>query len=668
MSSYNQIYYEQINKICVVFNKKYSGSGVLFWYDTKLFLLTAKHILDETNPILQTIVNVNIWNRDKYKYEQATQVLGFTCIGYDTTSDIAVCAYDAKLNMNNNIQFLSTDKLYNKNFIEAFDFSDFVNSRYLNIADKICIIGHSMFDNNTISSGIIKDNAYNGFPENSEMVESILCDVATFKGSSGSPIINLDNKICGIVIGGFDTYLEHLTIGVSSKILRIVIPKLIKRYIDSGKTNITDISKNLITLGYPKSYLGINYNHVNYNFYIENNDLQDKLKNIGGILVIDFIVGLDTLNNSVIYNWQTITNSTITIHNPFQYNVIAIQLTTNLAIKEISKINKTPFQDLQIMNDFLGYNENTIINSGTFINVFNNVNMNTKLWSTYYDDIHKSHPLIFTKIWFTKDYYVNNINVGEWVELNIGKYRGQFPLSEYIYECSREIITDPIKNIKVYRFNSDNMVNVIDNTFTKIENMVDMNKDKLTKSDIIFEFYYNTSQISNTQGSWQGPVYQKIKPYVIYKGATRGQNNTNTEVLSIEQPDILNNLESTLQIDIFRGVSIIENRSAGQNYAKFVSELISIGREVQIVRDASNGTTASLSINEALEVMRKINSEYNKLSATRKINFINSLPKGEIFINMINKSWGINSTNDKVINLNWKDFIVNYIEYYQTLP
>ena len=567
MSTFNQIYSDQINKICLVFNKSANGSGLLLWYDTKLYLITVKHILyNIINPILYSIVNVNIWNNNLYKYEQNTKILAFICIGFDSTSDIAICAYNPTLNVNNNIEYLSTDKLYNKNFVEAFEFSDFIDSRQLIIGEKICIIGQSNTDNNTISTGIIKDNAYNGMPLNSEMSESILCDVASYKGASGSPIINLNNKICGIVVGGFDKYLDHLTIGISSRIMRIVIPRFIKKYVDFAfKDSISDISRNLLSSTLKKSYLGINYRHVNYNFFIKNNELQNKLKNIGGILVYDFIVGLNTLENYVIYNYEKINNATIKIHNPFQYNVVTIQLNTSLTINQIISTYKTPFIDLQVMNNFLGLNENSVINTGTHINVFNNLNINTKLWQIFYDKIHKSHPLIFTKIWFTKDNYINNINVGEWVDLNIGKYKGQRPLSEYIFECSRETIIDNVKNIPVYRFNSNNMANVLDNSNTKIINMVDINGEILTIGDIIIEFYYNISKsvdLSSNQGSWVGPVYQKIKPYIIYNKISNGQNNTDSYVLSIEQPNILNDLEGILEIDIFNGSNLIETRNS----------------------------------------------------------------------------------------------------------
>lgn len=672
MSSYNQIYTEQINKICLVFNKSSSGSGILFWYDTRLYLLTVKHILNNNNPVMYSIVNVNVWNKDKYKYEQVTQVLGFICIGFDTTSDIAVCAYNTTLNINNNIEFLSTDKLYNKNFIEAFDYTDIIDSRQLSVGDKICIIGQSMFDNNTMSAGIIKDNVYNGFPQDSEMVESVLCDVASYKGASGSPIINLNNKICGIVVGGFDQYFDHLTIGVSSKILRIVIPKLIKKYLDfDSKNSVSDISRNLLSTGYSKCYLGIDYSHVNYNYFIKNNELQNKLKIIGGILVSDFIIGLDTLDNSVIYNFEKINNSTITIHNPFQYNVITIQLTTNNTINQISAAYKTAFRDLQIMNNFLGLNENSIINSGSYINVFNNLNINTKLWQIFHDKIHKSFPLIFTKIWFTRDYYINNINIGQWVDLNIGKFRGQLPLSDYIYECSRDIMNDSTKNIPVYRFNSNNMVNVVDNSNTKIENMVDIDGVILTKGDIIFEFYYNISQsvdLSNNQGSWQGPVYQKIKPYIIYNNISKGQNNTNGYVLSIEQPDILNNLESTLKIDIFDGETFIEKRT-NNKILEFVKKILK-DTDSDVARSATSITSDSITIDDIPTIIRDM---YNAISGGN-LGLLEQAIEYDKFPNMrklVSDIW-VNIDNDavkKLKNTKWKAFLKNYETYWsKNLP
>jgi hypothetical protein len=676
MSSYNQIYTEQINKICIVFNKQASGSGLLFWYDTRLYLLTVKHILSAiSNPIMYTITNVNIWNKDKYKYEQFSQVLGFICIGFDTTSDIAVCVYNSTLNINNNIEYLSTDKLYNKNYIEAFEFSDFIDSRQLSIGDKICIIGQSKGDNNTMSAGIIKDNVYNGFPENTEMVESILCDIASYKGSSGSPIINLNNKICGMVIGGFDEYLDHLTVGVSSKIIRVVIPKFIKKYMDfSSKDNISDISRILLSTTLQKCYLGLEYNQINYDFFIKNNELQNKLKNVGGILVYNFIVGINTLDNTLIYNYETINSSTINIHNPFQYNVITIQLTNNSTINQIISTHKTPFRDLQIINNFVGLNENSIINSGAYINVFNSLKINTSLWQLYYDKIHKSFPLIFTKIWFTKDYYVNNINIGQWVDLNIGKYRGQIPLSDYIYECSRDIINDPIKNIPVYRFNSNNMANVQDKSNTKIENMVDINKDILTIGDIIIEFYYNISQsvdLSNNKGSWQGPVYQKIKPYIIYNNISNGQNNTNSYVLSIEQPDILNSMESTLQIDTFDGFNLIEERNITTKNDRLIRviRLTLLGESINIGTKSASTEIGGKSNGDVLDEFNEYRKYFNSLNDKRKNKA--SILLDPIFEDALNTVY---KTGHKVIDQllknthPWKAFVMDIDLYLSIFP
>jgi len=674
MSSFHQIYSEQINKICLVFNQLSSGSGLLFWYDTKLYLITVKHILNNIiNPIIFSIVNVNVWNNNFYKYEQQTKILAFICIGFDNTSDIMICSYNATLNINNNIEYLSTDKLLNKNFIEAFEYSDFIDSRQSIIGEKICIIGQSNTDNNTISTGIIKDNSYNGLPLISEMTECILCDVATYKGASGSPIINLNNKICGIVVGGFEEYLDHLTIGISSKIIRIVIPRLIKRYVDFVSTDnnissisISDISKNLLTSTLRKAYLGINYRQVNYNFFINNNELQNKLKNIGGILIFDFIVGLNTLDNYVIYNNEKITNSTIKIHNPFQYNVVTIQLTKNLSINQIITLYKTPFIDLQVMNNFLGYNENTIINMGTYINVFNNLRINTRLWEIFYDKINKSHPLIFTKIWFTKDYFINNVNVGEWVDLNIGKFKGQRPLSEYIFESSREIIIDNVKNIPVYRFNSNNMSNVIDNSTTKIMNMVDVYGEVLTIGDIIIEFYYNVSKsvdLSNNQGSWLGPVYQKIKPYIIYNKIIGGQNNTNTYVLSIEQPNILNELEGILEIDLFSGSNLIELRNdKGDAWDKILKILILDANKIS----SKIRTRSTITTDTDANTIKKLFENYMTNKKSRK-DFYTELQKYDnnqknisYIEQVINEVYGSYRNNDinefinNIKNYGWK--------------
>jgi hypothetical protein len=673
MSTFNQIYSDHINKICLVFNKNAYGSGLLFWYDNKLYLLTVKHILNNiNNPIMYSISNVNIWNKDLYKYEQITQVLAFICIGFDTTSDIAVCAYNSTLNINNNIEYLSTDRTFNKNYLEAFEFTDFIDSRQLSIGDKIIIIGQSNKDNNTMSSGIIKDNAYNGFPQNIEMVESILCDVASYKGASGSPIINTNNKICGIVIGGFDKYFDHLTIGVSSRILRLVIPKLIKKYMDfSFKNSISDISRILLSTTLKKSYFGIFYKHLNYNFFINNNELQNKLKNIGGILVYDFIVGLDTLNNNIIYNFTKINNSTISIHNPFQYNVVTIQLNTNMTINQIISTYKTPFIDLQVMNNLLGLNENSTINTGSYINVFNNLNINTKLWQIYYDKIFKSHPLIFTKIWFTKDNYVNNVNVGEWIDLNIGKYKGQVPLSDFVFDCSREIIIDPIKNIPIYRFNTSNMSNVVDKSTTKITNMVDVNGEVLTIGDIIIEFYYNISKsvdLSNNLGSWVGPVYQKIKPYVIYNKISNGQNNTDSYVLSIEQPSILNNLESALQIDTYYDLDIIEKRNEINDKMYSIIKKFLFGNQVIVTRNGTNISADSDKV-DILDFFQRFLSDYEDSGRNQRNQLLNDLNVPEYYdtINEFDAKIPLYNDDNKPIKLDWNGFLLNYLYINNTI-
>ena len=349
--------------------------------------------------------------------------------------------------------------------------------------------------------------------------------------------------------------------------MKIVIPKFIKRYLDfSNKNSLNDVVTFLLNDYYRKCYFGIRYKHLDYNFFVKNNELEKGLKNIGGILVYNFINGYDKLNKSIIYNYTKIsTNDSIPIHNPLQYNVSTIQLTKNLMITDIVLTYDTPINDLKIINNLEGLNNNSILNSGTYINVFTRINnsINTNIWQIFYDKISMSYPLIFTRMWFTKDYYKDNINIGEWVDLPIGKYKGQTPLSDYYYECSREIIKDPITNLPVYRFNSQNMNGTIDNSVIKVENLVDIQNIQLTMGDLIIEFYYNVSQsidLTKSNGVWKGPFYQKIKPYVIYNTNSLGQNTTSSYVLSIEQPSVLNILESTLQIDSFDNNNQIELR------------------------------------------------------------------------------------------------------------
>ena len=253
-----------------VYQNSYMSTVSIFakldkWSSATGFFIKSDYIVTCFHNIANQPTNIsdNIWvlvnnvnGNDKHQY--------FKCkvIGIDGAADVAVL------------------QPIDKNIIITQPNLEWGNSRNIKNGSYCYIIGDPLsIDVNSISSGIIRDNKYVD-PESITIVESILTDAVSYKGNSGSPILDINNKVIGMYTWNTSSNNElpgGLGGGVSQYILQPVVNTIIK------------YKKN-----YNKSYLGFSWlsprkalmqmDNISINYYIGSDNIKDAnglyIKNI----------------------------------------------------------------------------------------------------------------------------------------------------------------------------------------------------------------------------------------------------------------------------------------------------------------------------------------------------------------------------------------------------
>lgn len=191
----------------------YSGSGFLFAFNNEIYVITCAHnvvfwdINDLVSNVYATVINVN-------GEPGVSRVYKCEIIGIDGAGDIAVLKP-------------KSDQI-NAFKHPSLRFSD--NTKELK-GDFCTVIGNPFgFDHNSIASGIIRDESctYSSFWWAST-VECISTDVATSPGNSGSPILNKNGHVIGMLTFG-PSNAEGISNGPSSKIIKYVIDTILDEY------------------------------------------------------------------------------------------------------------------------------------------------------------------------------------------------------------------------------------------------------------------------------------------------------------------------------------------------------------------------------------------------------------------------------------------------------
>ena len=215
----------------------YVGSGAFIQitnssnYDptTYGYILTAGHVI--TAPSTNSVA-ANIWVHFMSPTLQSVKVNGSSLVvmGLDKFSDIALLRI--------------TSSAYETLHLPVKDSrSDISIGQYVNI------LGYPLGqDAQSVTRGVIRDTKY----QDSYVPETVLTDASIYGGNSGGPIITDDNYVIGVLSWGVSN-TEELNGGVASYVFKPII----KYFCDTYSGSV---------LNYPKGYLGITYDFVNFQY------------------------------------------------------------------------------------------------------------------------------------------------------------------------------------------------------------------------------------------------------------------------------------------------------------------------------------------------------------------------------------------------------------------
>jgi len=305
-----------LQSVCSIYRSEDSGLikiGTGFLYNNtdgtnKIYLITCYHINENTynnNTIFASFELVD----PSSDSEIVTTTALFRIIGYDIYSDILVGLYDETLQYNviNSVNMTPFQRIA-------------VNFNYtLKSGITLVSVGNLGFENNkSYVEGTVVDPIYTGnFYEYSLPIpDSILIELNGTKGFSGAPLFAIaedKSLICvGMINGTFINY-DQYTIGITGFTFNIIVNKIIETWNNYSQTFINDIVnlnyflKNIVT----KRWLGIVGSYFNNILTTSNFNSTKNFPLNGGIVVSEFILGYNFVNNSFVTDILELSNQEI---------------------------------------------------------------------------------------------------------------------------------------------------------------------------------------------------------------------------------------------------------------------------------------------------------------------------------------------------------------------
>lgn len=215
------------------------------------YILTAGHVI--TAPSTNQIAT-NIWVHFMSPTLQTVKVNGssLAVMGLDKFADIALLRV--------------TSASYTALHLPV------KNSRtQLSIGQYVNVLGYPLgMDAQSVTRGIVRDTKY----QDEFVPESVLTDASIYGGNSGGPIMTDDNYVVAVLSWGING-TEELNGGVGSHVFKPIL-----KYFCDNYTGATPVS-------YPKGYLGIVYEFVNFTYPMTNPELK-----IEGVRVTNYDAGL----------------------------------------------------------------------------------------------------------------------------------------------------------------------------------------------------------------------------------------------------------------------------------------------------------------------------------------------------------------------------------------
>lgn len=306
-----------------------------------IYLMTTKRLMENLANI--NVIYAVFQTFDYNTYVPISTTIAFNLIGYDKFLDVLIAVYDP--NNNYNIEFGINILPYH---ILKIDFE--IN---LPISTNIYTIDTIKSEKNLLSGYIIDFN-YVGDYENTVLAipETMLVKMYGTTKIIGGPIFNLINnkiELIGMINGFVDSFdltfsPNPCMMAIKTSSLSSIANNIIKKY---NKINKLLISSNSVEFnllfdnGPIKTWLGIICSHFNRtNAYIIN-DAFEYFLYTGGLIVHDFIIGLNFVKEKFVTDSVEISEQN------------TIQLTTPLLNTQMYKIfienNRVPLVIKSIM-------------------------------------------------------------------------------------------------------------------------------------------------------------------------------------------------------------------------------------------------------------------------------------------------------------------------------
>jgi len=195
-------------------------------------------------------------NRNQRYSEIFGLVTNVNGTGIDITYNMKVIGVDGS----NDIAVLhpidSADEYINLNLQKSLTFGYSINTLP---GSQMCIIGNPVgIDNQSITVGVVRDNSFT-LTNGNQPCESLMTDSSISGGNSGSPILNSDGNVIGLLTLGYGYPVDDVNGGPSQRILQPIV----ERIIDGMGTesvwtdNLGNYSK--------KGFLGIHFKNITLN-------------------------------------------------------------------------------------------------------------------------------------------------------------------------------------------------------------------------------------------------------------------------------------------------------------------------------------------------------------------------------------------------------------------
>jgi len=175
---------------------KVQGSGFVYEYDNKNFVITNNHVVTDASDIVVTFENGNSYPAEK--------------VGSDPYSDLAILTVDAPSN--------------------EFKSLDITSSSYLNVGDPVIAIGNPLGLESTMTIGIVSQvgrTIEESLAGNYPIANIIQTSAAINPGNSGGPLLNYQGNVIGITTAIIENS-EGLGFAIPSNTILKEIESLVK--------------------------------------------------------------------------------------------------------------------------------------------------------------------------------------------------------------------------------------------------------------------------------------------------------------------------------------------------------------------------------------------------------------------------------------------------------